>query len=176
MFGRQWEVSHSQGGGVGPGESSELVGGPSPPSPLHYCLSFLVKNCMSAFGRDVHCLFGLFIFAWLKYFGIFPDLMRDKNVFIFFTLRIQGRRVYGGQQEKKCPKCQLCFASQYLQVLEWTRSRSELCSLQIISSLWASPYSLVKHGFVAYPCFTQRITLCLELPLIKVKGFYCFKK
>lgn len=45
-------------------ESSELVSSSSLTSLLHHFFSLLVKNCISAFERDVHCLFGFFpVFA-----------------------------------------------------------------------------------------------------------------
>lgn len=83
-------------------ESSELVSSSSLTSLLHHFFSLLVKNCISAFERDVHCLFGFFpVFARLKYLGIFPHLMRDKIAFLLLVLRrILGKRVHGVNREK----------------------------------------------------------------------------
>ena len=110
-----------RGGNLGIVSSSSLTS-------LHYLLSLLVKNSMPAFERDIHCLFGLFNFAWLKHFGSFPHLMRDQIASILLTpKRLQRRRVYGVKREK-CPKLQFCYTSQSLQMPEWSRSRSELWS------------------------------------------------
>lgn len=95
---------------------------------LHRPLSLLVENCIPASERGVRCLFGLFIFAWLKYLGSFPVLVRDQIASILLTLRrLQGRRVHGFKSEK-CPRWQFYCTSQSLQMLEWSRSKSEFWS------------------------------------------------
>lgn len=95
---------------------------------LRHPLSLLVENCMPASERGVRCLFGLFIFAWLKYLGSFPVLVRDQIASILLTLRrLQGRRVHGFKSEK-CPRWQFYCTSQSLQMLEWSRSKSEFWS------------------------------------------------
>lgn len=122
----------------------------------HHSFSLLVENRMPAFERDIHCLFGLFIFAWLKYFGSFPHLMGEANCcYSSCPEEASERRVYRVRREK-CPKWQFCFASQALQMLEWSRSRSEFWSLEV-TSLWTLPYSLVKCGFVPYSCSKVRV-------------------
>ena len=95
---------------------------------LHHPLSLLVENCMPASERGVHCLFGLFIFGWLKYLESFPHLVRDQIASNLLTLRrLQGRRVHGIKSEK-CPRWQFYSTSQSLQMLEWSRSKSEFWS------------------------------------------------
>lgn len=68
----RWRGGRS--GDVGIVSSSSLTS-------LHYLLSLLVKNSMPAFERDIHCLFGLFNFAWLKYLGSFSTLDEGSNCF-----------------------------------------------------------------------------------------------
>lgn len=97
MLGRQSRSSSRwRGWGHGSPQNWSVV----PLWPL--LLSFLVKKkYMAAVERDVHCLFVLFVFAWLKYFGRFLHLVRVKIAFILLTPRgFEGRRLNGGQQEK----------------------------------------------------------------------------